>query len=495
MVSRLFIIIPAVFISSSLLHAQNYQALHGSPYAGGLGAAVNPASLVAVPFAWDVTPVAIQEKHSTNAIRVNGFSLLSPAGKTGIDIITGKMKRYLLSNQDVRLLNTRIRINDRSAIAFGASLRSYQSVKTSSFNWQDSIADVRDFMAANLSNTPLETETRGMAWAEIFGSYARNLAENDNGIINAGITLTVNRGIGGAYVSASGLYFAPGQVHERPGYLLNNGQVEFAYSGNFDAWDNGGTQREKRKQFLQHTWSSLSFSIGAEYIIPSEIGEAHYAHDLRIGVSLADLGYNRFSYSANSRRAVLNKGNISDSLIQASFENLGAADEIPDSLAVIAGQISTLPGYFKVFHPARLILNTDKRITGNLFLNAELTLPLAPLLGDQKIFIRDMNFIALTPRYETRHLGIYLPATINSQMQFWLGGALRAGPLLLGIHNWSNLFSGNKMQNGGAYLALTFRPGSKKEGGTSTGGERRQYRNGEKKGRKGNPMGCPANVL
>jgi hypothetical protein len=48
----------------------------------------------------------------------------------------------------------------------------------------------------------------------------------------------------------------------------------------------------------------------------------------------------------------------------------------------------------------------------------------------------------------------------NTKEQFWLGGAIKAGPLLLGVHNWANLFSKNKMQNGGAYLALVIRPGA-----------------------------------
>jgi hypothetical protein len=44
--------------------------------------------------------------------------------------------------------------------------------------------------------------------------------------------------------------------------------------------------------------------------------------------------------------------------------------------------------------------------------------------------------------------------------QFWIGGAFKAGPLLLGIHNLANVFLKNSTQNGGFYLAITLRPGS-----------------------------------
>jgi hypothetical protein len=158
-------------------------------------------------------------------------------------------------------------------------------------------------------------------------------------------------------------------------------------------------------------------NLGAEYIIPSATEEDFYGYDLKIGVSLLDLGFNKFQYSSNSRTAVMNKGDISDSLIEATFKNLGAVDELPDSVAAIAGSISSMPGYFNIYQPARLVLNADKRITGNFFLNAELTLQLAPLLGDSKLFTRDMNLAALTPRFETRMFGFYLPATLNTNMQ------------------------------------------------------------------------------
>ena len=41
--------------------------------------------------------------------------------------------------------------------------------------------------------------------------------------------------------------------------------------------------------------------------------------------------------------------------------------------------------------------------------------------------------------------------------RFWVGGAFKAGPLLIGLHNWANLFSKNSLQNGGGYVALIIR--------------------------------------
>ena len=70
-----------------------------------------------------------------------------------------------------------------------------------------------------------------------------------------------------------------------------------------------------------------------------------------------------------------------------------------------------------------------------------------------------MNLLNLTPRWETRRLGFYLPIQLTTDGKFWVGGAAKAGPLLLGVHNWANVFLKDKIQNGGFYMALIIRPG------------------------------------
>ncbi|HRF20361.1 MAG TPA: hypothetical protein PK977_19415, partial [Chitinophagaceae bacterium] len=72
------------------------------------------------------------------------------------------------------------------------------------------------------------------------------------------------------------------------------------------AWDSAGSFSDQRKLFLKKTFSTIAFSIGAEYIIPAE-SENFYDYDLKIGASLLDIGFNNFQYSNNSRRALMNR--------------------------------------------------------------------------------------------------------------------------------------------------------------------------------------------
>src|SRR6185503_7220832 len=100
-----YLLVPFLVLSNFLM-GQNYHAINGSSYAGSLGTSANPASIVNAPYAWDITLVAVQEKHSTNAFTIKNYSLLSSPKNAEVSLQNGTKKRFLFANQDVRLLNT-----------------------------------------------------------------------------------------------------------------------------------------------------------------------------------------------------------------------------------------------------------------------------------------------------------------------------------------------------------------------------------------------------
>lgn len=445
-----------------VLPAQNYRAIHGSSQAGGLGAANNPSSILHVPFNWDITLFSVQETHTTNAFYLDDYSLLSHGDSVSIFGRNETSRRFVFANQDIHLLNGRIRLNAHQAIAFGINLRSYMQAKTSKFTFNDTATEMRHYMNINRDNIPLSGEMTGMAWAEIFGTYAQTILDKERAILNAGITVSLTRGLAGAHLRTGSIGFTATPADPAK-YVLNDATLEYGYSANIDDAD-AAAKGSKRSAFTRHTLSSIALSAGLEYIVPVEkIGDESngYHYDLKVGLSVLDLGFNNYPYSTNSRAFVLNGANLADSALESRFDNISSLEDLNDTLAALSSSASVLAGYFRVFQPARIVLNVDKNIQGNFFVNGEVTIPLTPLLGDNHHAVRDMNLIAITPRVETRTWGAYLPFTINTRGQAWIGGAAKAGPVLLGLHNWANVFAKNKMQEGGFYLALTLRPGKK----------------------------------
>lgn len=457
-----YFLIPFVLLFNSLI-AQNYQAINGSSYAGSLSPCNNPAAIVNVPYTWDITPFAVQVKQATNAFIIKNYSLLSSPGNAKILGESGTLKRFAFANQNIRLLNTRINLNSTSAIAFGANIRNYFYATTTQTNWQDTTHSFRDFMKINIDHLPMSGESRGSTWAEIYATYARTIIDDGKRILTAGITVKVSRALAGAYATAEGLSYVP-VPGNAGGYLLTEGSFQYGYSSNFDTIDSNSTSSANRKNFLQHTMSGISADAGLEYILPADGDneEADYfTYRTKIGISLMDVGRNKFRYSSRSNTATAGKPGITDSLIEKSFSHIGSVDDFNDSLAGITNSFTRLRGAFNVYQPARIIINIDQHLVNNFFINAELNIPLLQLVPKKITYTKDMNLLAVTPRWETKSLGVYFPVQLNTQKQLWVGGAFKAGPMLFGTHNFSNIFSKNKMQAGGFYLALTIRPSKK----------------------------------
>ena len=458
-----YLFIPFVLLFNCLM-AQNYQAINGSGYAGSLSPCNNPAAIVQVPYTWDITPFAVQVKQATNAFVISNYSLVSPPSKAKFITQSGTLKRFEFTNQNIRLLNTRINLNSKSAIAFGANIRSYVYATTSQANWEDTTRSLYDFMKINVSHLPLSGESRGSAWAEIYATYAHTIIDDGKRILTAGFTLKINRALAGGYVNARGLSYVPA-AGNNAGYQLTEGSLQYGYSSNFDEIDSSKTGAANRKSFYQHTMSGVSADAGLEYILLDDNeDENNFAYRTKIGISLMDVGRNKFRYSSRSNSVTAGKPNIGDSLIERRFLNISSVDDFNDSLAGIANSFTQLNGAFNVYQPARIIINVDQHLANNFFLNAELTLAVLSLVPKKITYIKDMNLLAITPRWETKLLGVYFPVQLNTQKQLWVGGAFKAGPVLFGTHNLANIFSKNKMQAGGFYLALTIRPGKNNDG-------------------------------
>lgn len=443
------------------LVAQNYHAVNGSVYAGSLGTAANPASIVYVPYSWDVTPLAFQFKQNTNAFTIKNFSLLSPSGDAETKNTYGIKKRFFFATQDVRLLNARINLNASSAIAFGGTIRNYMYGSSGKTNYQDTSYSLADFQRINLDHQPLGFDGTASAWAELYASYARTIKDDGYSIMNAGVTIKYNRSLAGGYIKGKDVrYIQDNDTSNLNGFILTNGSLQYGYSSNIDNADSN----QSVNKFLQPTYSSISADIGIEYIFLSteEIDEEDpYTYKTKLGISIMDIGGDRFRYSRRSRFGNTVKTGINDTILEAKFKPVKNMDDFNDSLAAIASPLSTLSGDFTIYKPTRLVINVDHRIRENFFINTELTLPLVSLAGKNYLYIKEINLLAVTPRWETKRFGAYMPVLINMRKQLMIGGAFRAGPLLFGVHNLANLVTKNSMQNGGMYLAITIRPGKK----------------------------------
>ncbi|HTR31133.1 MAG TPA: hypothetical protein VMH27_17800 [Puia sp.] len=465
MVSRFNSLLIAGLILSVSCRAQDYHAIEGSPYAGAIGAANNPASIVNVAYPWDITIFSIQEKNTTNAIKLTDFGYLTR------DTIrytwnNGRLARYAAFNFNLHLLNVRLALGRNQAISFGANIRGYGVARTGPVFYNDTLRNMNEFFNFNegaVYNGNMVTSS----WVEAFVTYGRTLLDNAYGRLNGGITLKCMRGISGAFARLNG-----GSVDRTVPtgsiltvYDLAAGSGQYGYSSNYDYWKKGHSTTRNWKDFLGHTKPGAAFDMGVEYLVKPQTvtvygeGDSYYDYDWKIGISLLDIGFNQYVYGSQSRVLGDPRADVTDSALDQKFARISTLAAFNDSMATIVNAYSSIAGKFKIWNPARLVVNVDRPLPNHFAVNANLTLNLGASNRGNRLFTREITLLSVTPRWETKRLGAYLPLQVTTDGKVWAGGAFKAGPLLMGIDNWADLFTKTKMANGGIYLAFVIRPG------------------------------------
>lgn len=462
------ILICVLLGSVNYCFSQDYHAITGSNYAGALGVHNNPASIVNTPYPWDLTLFGIQAKYQTNAITVIDYSLLSSPANSKFLITGGDFSRYGNAQANINLLNTRISLGKKRAIAFGASMRTVSNLSTEPYNYKDTIQSVQSFFSMNTGTGPLGAKLRSSNLLEGYLTYGQTILDHPSYRLNGALTIKLNRGLAGAHANLQDVKHQEIAINGEPDYLVSSGQIAYGYSANLDPWENNQGSNEKLKSLLNGSRYSFSLDAGLELIIkpPGVPGymddeESYFDYDWKIAASLIDVGRSQYNYGENSRQgSIVAPGFTANSLDLKFDSTITGLSEFSDSLATLM-PLNEYTGHFNMYSPARFILNIDRYIWGAWFVNAELSVNMTALLGKKRLYVKDMNLLRITPRWETRRWGMYLPIQVNTKGQFWIGAAAKAGPLLIGFHNLGNVFSKNKMANGGGFIAFTIRPGKR----------------------------------
>ena len=460
-----FLVLSVLIGCAARAIAQSYHAAYGSNYTSSINITNNPASAVTSPFKWDLTLFGTQLKSAGNVF------IPSPSGFNPVNSIKpGAFARKADFNFNTNVLNARISLSSTRAIAFGANVRGYTRLRISSFNYADTLTDITNFFLINPNVTSYNAKLTSSSWVELFGTYSQTIIDNGLDRINAGVTMKLSRGISGGFARVQNVNITQ-TAHTGGGvdYQLVSGGAAYGYSSNYDPWINDSTQTFKN--FLKTSQAGISFDFGLEYIIrPQGVhtfydeDESDYDYDWKIGLSLMDVGFNRYRYGLKSFQAVNPKANITNTVLEQKFSSVSGMEEFRDSLSTLVNYAAGLGGIFTVINPMRMILNVDRPLGKNFYINGEASINLSPLAGDQRFYVQELNFITVTPRWETRNLGAYLPVQYNNAGKFWIGAAIKAGPLLAGVHNLSTAFSKERIQNGGGYVAIILHPWKKGEG-------------------------------
>lgn len=461
------ILLLSLLVPSIPLHAQGFQALHGSPYAGSMSSDYNPAAILDAPYRWDVTLFGIQGKTISNAATIRPYNIFSNVDSAELKGKAGYFARDGHVTGALNLLHVQYRINHQSAVSFGINLRGYMHGYTSPFYWSDTIRKAVQFTEANANSPYLQGGTQGSSWFEYNLGYSRIISENEVGRWQAGVQLRIMNAVGGGYARVNRIEFK--RATGRNDFQLIDGNAVYGYSKNVDVLDSNLSVWRNYRNFMRGTSWSLGLDLGVEYVrylddfsSSYRPGEHPEEYNWKISAALLDLGTNTYDYGRYSTITAGIRPNVYASTLDRKFGNFNrdnfSLHKLNDSLRSIVQQMDTLRGNFSVNNPLRLLVNFDKSFPYNLYLNAELQLPFYSIRNASRLNTRELTVLALTPRWETKAWGVYLPIQHTTQGNTWLGLAVKAGPLIVGLHNLGWIFSKSSLPNGGGYLALQIHP-------------------------------------
>jgi hypothetical protein len=452
-------------LTSEMVNSQNYHAIHGSSYAGATSIFNNPASPNNSLHKWDVNLFSLQLSNITNMVYFKDMKLPS-ISNASIQLKEGKYSRLNHQAIDLNLFNAMYQIDAKQSISGGLRIRSYTHIKTNSFEANDSTDRMDEFLFNNRTIPFIEGFGTHAGWLEGNLNYSRVITATNGGKLSGGITLQIAKNVSGAYTRINRFsFFETTLTPTDTVYTFTGGAGSYAYSSNYDAISPYINVQGNINQMIKSGTTSLGLSLGLEYIKYDQsvsVGENEpIPYQWKLGISIMDIGASTFKTSEYTGQFSNPTNAITDGDLSQKLSNINSAQDLRDSLATLFGTVTPLSPRFSINQPTRMIINVDRNFGNHFYVNGQLSLNFRSSSNYNKFNTRELSLLTITPRWETLAWGIYFPLQYNTQGEFWMGAAIKLGPLVAGIHSLG-ILKKDPLMNGGGYLMMSIHPFNKK---------------------------------
>lgn len=437
-------------------YAQQQLGLRLENYAGASSLTLNPAGNLTNPLKWDIRLAGaglffennyffIQQTSTLDLLRhANGAEFKLAKNLEGqaapdayiIDFYNDHPKRYVAFNGYVDGPSVVVKIGENHSAGIFTRLRSAVSTHGIINEFSYYKYDGRPFF------DPFQVpkfQAALMTWAEIGLNYALKIP-NTNGYLGIGANVRYLQGFEAAYVENNGTW----EHTKMPGNTISVAHP----NGHF-----GYTSSALHGDGVTANGSGFGFDLGATQVF--EDGSDFYK--LRLGASLLDIGYLRYSSNAADHR-VTTTG--TPTLALDDYEQFKNADQFDDLVQLFSQQTlgdslaSKVANEFTLTLPTAISLQADYAIADYFFANATLVQRIS--LGG--VTARRGNLFALTPRFEHRWLSASLPLSIYNWKDVRIGLAARLGFLVIGTDNLGSFFNQARYTGTDFYIALKINP-------------------------------------
>lgn len=444
-----------ISILSINLHGQDFAGYKSGNYTGVNGVFFNPANIADSRYAFDLnlfslsTALAnnkasfslknLSESFNLDSLQQRVFSRNSgtSSGFTNIDVHgpsfmfnTGKKTAIAVTSRVRGMIN----INDLDGGLVQPLLNNFTQNPSLPYN----IASTKNmYIAANV-------------WSEFGLSIGRVLSDKGKHFFKGGVSLKYLAGAANGYVSinkfngtlnadAQGTYITNASSHISSGF----GGVRLS---GFKA---GQLTQMKSTGFGADIGFVYEFRPGYEKFQDNQTGNWKNnmnKYKLKIGIALLDIG--SIKYDKDVQRSGGYNMNIAageqfylQQLQQVNIDDYKSFfSNHPNYFTPDAGNAQTS---YKVALPTTLQADADYHLHKGFYINLAGQLA----FSNSKPFNSNyQNSICLTPRFEGKGIGLYLPVSYNALSNFNAGVSLRLGPMFVGSSSLLTALTGKSKQ-------------------------------------------------
>ena len=453
----------------------------GSNMAGQMGVELNPASIVAAPYRWELHLV------SADLSLLNNFYLLKRQSGWVRNAIRGqdaekgsfgdryreRPEKFIYSS-DFLKYPAFIWSGRRTAVGFNLSTRAEWSVSNLPWHLAKYLKEGfdydpqqgRDFKGNDIRFGLLAWHSAGLSVARVLNSTSRSF-------ITAGVTLNYNYCFGGAYAYMDELrYNVPADTLLIVDQL--SGEYGYAYSA---------SGQEGSLPLLRNSASGFSITGGLQYFRNRRESwfepcnsrsrgrlfgySQDKPYDYRLGISLLDLGYLRFGQNAR----VFSFEDASTEwygIDTVRFINIAYADSSLSQQFNSSSVPQPSASAFTLFLPTAVSVQLDIPVNSMIFLN----LSCIQRIAFSRYSLTRANQLAFIPRYETRRFEFALPLSFYEFFRPRLGFSVRYGILTVGSDMPGAFFGFTDTYGADFYFGITWKGRGRCDGRKSFNGRR-----------------------
>jgi hypothetical protein len=455
------VFLAALFLSvGGLSQAQDFPGYRAGNYTGVNSVFFNPANIADSRYRWDFNLFSVSTFVGNNQASFNIDNVTKSFNVDSLEEeVMGRHAGPSTGMVSVNLHGPSLMFNagKKASVALTTRARTIANIIDIEGRLVRELSDQADdgqFPFAINSGENMRVSVN--SWTEFGLSYAQILSDKGAHFLKGGATLKYLAGVANGYVN----------IRNFKGTLEENSATEEVFLANSTGRLAAGFGGVRISDFEAGNYTKLqSTGFGVDLGFVYEFRPEHEQYKrstaagddwrrdrnkykARVGLALLDIG--GIKYDRDLERSGAYDLNITggERLGLDELENVEIDDyntffkERPQYFTPVAGSADAT---YKVSLPTTLQLNADYHLRGGLYVNLESQLPLTT--GKKTGYDpRYYSSFTLTPRYEGRGFGLYVPVTHYALTDLSIGTSLRLGPLFIGSGSALTALFGNSKQ-------------------------------------------------